>query len=174
MMRGILKPMPTYQSHNLVGVFIPASGREFVVDDKAASAFAPTTLLEQIDKSDVDDDRKALARREVIGTHRGGFCDEPGKPLLLTSKAFAFVKERIGTALLVEPVGGDGLVAAEALTEKERELDRARFEIAEAAKAMAELDASKQELAAAAAAREQEFAALKARISELEAAGKKK
>src|SRR4051812_19985112 len=149
-MRGIIRPMPDYKQHNLVGVTITAEGREFRVDDAAAKGFEPTAQLEAVNASDLDDDRKAMVRREIGNTVRGGFCDEPGKPLVMTSKAFAWVKEQIGTTVIVEPIGGGGVEAAASLSEKERELDSVRGELVQAAQAIAELADSKRQIAEAA------------------------
>jgi hypothetical protein len=173
-MRGLIKPMPDYRRHNLVGVTIPAEGREFIVDDKAAAAFEPLALLERVAASDLDEDGKALARREVLATQRSGFCDEPGKPLLLTSKAFAWIKERIGTAVIVEPIGGDGLEAIEALSRKSLESEALRQELQRNAQALAELEASRQALAEQAAQRDREYEVLKSRLAELDGGGRKR
>lgn len=173
-MRGMLKPMPEYRNHNLVGVTIPAEGREFVVDDRAAAAFTPAVLLERVNASDLDEDGKAHARREVLATHKGGLCDEPGKPLVLTSKAFAWIKGQIGTALIVEPIGGDGLEAVETLTRKAQEIETLRAELQIKAQALADLEASKNALAEASVQREREFEAAKTRLAELETIGRKR
>jgi hypothetical protein len=172
-MRGIIKPMPDYKQHNLVGVTITDEGREFLVDDAAAKAFEPTTRLEAVAASDFDDDRKAMARREISNTVRSGFADEPGKPLVMTAKAFAWVKERIGTAVIVEPIGGGGVEAAASLSAKEAELDTVRGELASTAQALAELADSKRQIAEAAAAKDQELEKLRTRLAELEAGRRK-
>jgi hypothetical protein len=129
-MRAIIKPMPGYAAYNLVGVRIPADGREFIVDDKAVEKFEPTAALEAVDKSDLDDDRKAQVRREIIGTCKGGFCDAPGQPLILSSKAYAYVKGLIGSAVIVEPIGGDGVAAAAQISEKDAEIAELRQKLA--------------------------------------------
>jgi len=150
-MQGILRPIPTYQSHNLAGVRIDTNGRKFVVDEDAAKKFDVTPLYNAVDKSDFGDERKAMLRREIEGSVKAGFCDDPAGPLVLSDKAYAFVKELNGTAIMIEPLDGGAGLAVEQLAQKDEELAATRDALAQKDLEAAQLKARIEELEAASA-----------------------
>lgn len=92
----------------------------------------------------VVDDR---AERDVV--------DEPGRPLVLSSKGFAYMRQEFGRALVCEPLGGGDLGDAtehisrieeraahleRQLGAREKDVARVEAELADAKKKIAELE----------------------------------
>lgn len=116
-LRGILKPMPDYGAHLRAGVEITKAGREYVVDEDAASTIAEKLkeLGEQIhkrlaapDMQDNDAERMRVKRTydESVSKLRSGVIDEAGKPLVLTPKGFEYMRAAFGVQLVNEPWDG--------------------------------------------------------------------
>jgi hypothetical protein len=116
-LRGILKPMPDYGAHLRAGVEITKSGREYVVDDDAIKLISEKLkeLGEDINRRlaspelQENEAERMRAKRhydEAVSKLRSGVIDEPGKPLVLTSKGFEYMRQAFGVQLVNEPWDG--------------------------------------------------------------------